>query len=402
MKVQIYYGQYSLKYWIHLMLSGNIVLPEYQRIFVWNQEDVENFIDSLKEGQYVQPVTIGREYRNGMDSNQIIDGQQRLTSILLAYLELFPEKDTFRYTGTVLAGSGASAGIDDDSDEDEILDWRYPRLLKYKNETLDSKDSIREAAFKIPNGYHSMNLALAESFFEDTFLGFSYIVPQTKNEKEQRGYYAKLFRNINAEGVRLKDIESRKALYYISSDFEDFFDPDFCKNLKIGKEQLDFTRLLALLTQYHHDGNASQVASRYKKRLEEYYVEFIFSMVDASDEKHELFGSFFDHFHSKNDKAGVDMVVARIKKISPVIASLNLPTEYKSIIEADVFLAGLVYEMVFLDKEPSAATKDALVQELKDKVAEFQGDNSHTRSPGSLSKLRSRLTDSIGIYEKYV
>lgn len=402
MKVKIYYGEYSLRYWVHLMLSGNIVLPVYQRIFVWNQEDVENFINSFKEGQYVQPVTIGREYRDGSDSNQIIDGQQRLTSILLAYLELFPEKEKFRYSGTVLAGSGASAGIDDDDDDDEILEWRYPLLLKKDDRILDTKDDIRENAFQTSNCYHPMDLSLPDSFFEDTYLGFSYIVPQTKNEIEQRGYYAKLFRNINFKGARLKDIESRKALYYLRSDFEKFFNPDFCKKVKIGREQLDFTRLLALLTQYHHDGSASQVASRYKRRLEEYYVEFIFSMVSSPNEKHIKFGSFFDNFNYENDEAGLKNVIERIDRIPDIISTLNLPTEYKSIIEADVFLAGLVYEVVYKDKEPLASSKDSLVQELTNKVADFQKDNSHTRSPGSLSKLRSRLTDSIEIYEKYV
>ena len=34
MESRTYYGEYSLKHWIDLMLNGNIVLPEYQRSFV--------------------------------------------------------------------------------------------------------------------------------------------------------------------------------------------------------------------------------------------------------------------------------------------------------------------------------------------------------------------------------
>ena len=33
-----YYGEYSLAYWIQMILKRNIVLPEYQRTFVWNAE----------------------------------------------------------------------------------------------------------------------------------------------------------------------------------------------------------------------------------------------------------------------------------------------------------------------------------------------------------------------------
>lgn len=31
MENKVYYGEYTLKHWIKLMLSGNIVLPECQR-----------------------------------------------------------------------------------------------------------------------------------------------------------------------------------------------------------------------------------------------------------------------------------------------------------------------------------------------------------------------------------
>ena len=41
MENKVYYGEYTLKHWINLMLSGNIVLPEYQRHFVWRERDVK-------------------------------------------------------------------------------------------------------------------------------------------------------------------------------------------------------------------------------------------------------------------------------------------------------------------------------------------------------------------------
>ena len=35
---RVYYGEYSLKHWIDLILSKNLVLPDYQRYFVWNEK----------------------------------------------------------------------------------------------------------------------------------------------------------------------------------------------------------------------------------------------------------------------------------------------------------------------------------------------------------------------------
>lgn len=38
MENKVYYGEYSLKHWIDLILSKNIELPEYQRYFVWEEK----------------------------------------------------------------------------------------------------------------------------------------------------------------------------------------------------------------------------------------------------------------------------------------------------------------------------------------------------------------------------
>ena len=35
---RVYYGEYSLRHWINLILKNNIDLPEYQRYFVWNEK----------------------------------------------------------------------------------------------------------------------------------------------------------------------------------------------------------------------------------------------------------------------------------------------------------------------------------------------------------------------------
>lgn len=58
MDSRVYYGEYSLKHWINMILSKNIILPEYQRSFVWEEKDVMRLLSSIQNGQFVQPVTI--------------------------------------------------------------------------------------------------------------------------------------------------------------------------------------------------------------------------------------------------------------------------------------------------------------------------------------------------------
>jgi len=88
---KVYYGEYSLKHWIDLLLKENIILPNYQRHFVWKDDTVHDFIKALKEKQFIPPVTIGAFNIENKSQNLILDGQQRLTSILLAYLDLCPD-----------------------------------------------------------------------------------------------------------------------------------------------------------------------------------------------------------------------------------------------------------------------------------------------------------------------
>ena len=84
MKNRIFYGEYTLKHWIKLMLTSNIELPDYQRLFVWKEEDVKNFINQVKDEQFVPTLTIGHYVDGeGKRTNLILDGQQRLSSILL-------------------------------------------------------------------------------------------------------------------------------------------------------------------------------------------------------------------------------------------------------------------------------------------------------------------------------
>src|SRR6185312_12563949 len=79
---RVYYGEYSLKHWIDLILKKNIILPDYQRLFVWDEKKVTKLIDTLKKKEFVPPVTIGAFKNEGSNQNLLLDGQQRLTSVL--------------------------------------------------------------------------------------------------------------------------------------------------------------------------------------------------------------------------------------------------------------------------------------------------------------------------------
>ena len=126
---KIYYGEYRLSHWINLLLKQNIKLPPYQRTFVWDEERVQALITTLKNEDFVPPVTIGKFDGVNNVENLILDGQQRLTSVFLAYLGLFPKKDKFKEVHNSLANENDDEAEPEESG-DKFMEWTLEELTK--------------------------------------------------------------------------------------------------------------------------------------------------------------------------------------------------------------------------------------------------------------------------------
>ena len=387
---RIYYGEYSLAYWIQMILKGNIVLPEYQRTFVWNKDDYTNLIDSFKEKQFIPPVTIGAyKTTNGQD-NLIIDGQQRLTSVFLAYIERFPKKE---------AGTGNIENLvnenDDDSDDDEqenMIEWTFKDLLAKGN-------NKGEIIAKCPQEKYEILDHLDDDFFNKNFLGFAYIVPSTSTEEEQQKFFSTLFRNINIRGKSLYVLESRASLYFLNHQLKEWFNPEFCKEIsssivdKSRKSSMDFDRYVALLSQYKKKGSERGIGYGYASKMENYYETYIYSVVGNKDSI--IFGKFSDIFTDKNYKPYLD-------EIDRLITELNYRRRFQSIIDLDLYFFGLIYFTAFEKRVLDTSRKDALEEELKNAINDIKGNGLHTKSPACLKYLRERIFKSIEIYQKYL
>ena len=376
-------------HWIKLILKGNIILPEYQRVFVWNEEKVKTLLTTLKNKQFVPPVTIGvfRD-RNG-NSNLILDGQQRLTSILLAYLGLFPDKTNFKRIEMELANDN------DDEEEDRpqldnVMQWRFSKLTEKGKNKEDILSAIP------PEVYKKVNWEVNDDFFNTRFLGFSYLVPYGGSDAEQQKYYSTVFRNINIQGETLNPQESRASLYFFNKSMAKFFNPEFSDEIKIrntsSDTKLDFVRSLSLLAQYHKEGRTNRIARGYKPQMEKYYEEYIYSVVGELES--ELFGNFSSVIPDNN-------YAPRIEHLKRMIDTLVIPKQFPSIIDADIYFFGLIYSIVYENKEIDISKATDLRQELNNKIAEIKKDTSHTRAPAALKYLKARMDASIDIYKQY-
>lgn len=333
MEAKIYYGEYTLRHWIELMLKGNIVLPPYQRNFVWTETKILGLINAFNNKEFVPPITIGLFKKDGVTQNLILDGQQRLTTLLLAYLDLMPDATTFKAKNEELTMGRLAEGdeIDEYGGElDDVLDWTFQKLT----EKGKSKSEIESKL--IPGNYKNLDKKLSEKFFEERYLGFSYIVPQENETIQQQKFYSTAFRNINIGGQVLLAQESREALYYFNCEMPDFFSPSFCKGIKlktVGSNieiPLDFVRYMSILSQYQQDGNENKLAKGYRSNMEGYYEQYIYSVL--GELTISIFKDFNTIFPDKNYQPKLERLSESIR-----LLDLSAKSPFTSIIDMDVY-----------------------------------------------------------------
>ena len=390
MENRVYYGEYTLEHWIKLILRGNIVLPKYQRYFVWDSKKIETLIETLKKKEYVPSVTIGTITENDHDNiNYILDGQQRLTSILLAYFAVFPNKEKFKEQDSI-----AYANENDDSNEnDERMEWTFEKIVNLNKE---EREKIKEQS----DFYEPLNITLDENFWSKTFLGFAYIVPYVQDKDKQQKFYSSVFRNINIQGRTLSTQESRRSLYFLKDGFDNFFETNVVRDLKVMQptqpKDVDFIKYLSLLSQYKKDGKVDRLAYGYSdsrgKSLENYYEEYIYSIVN--EKATDLFEKFTSIFPDGNYQNHFD-------RLKETIDSLFDTKEFSSIIDLDIHLFGLVYKIVFENKSIDKSKKTELLLDLKGVIESLKKSDSHKKSPGNLKYLKERIKQSIEVYNKY-
>lgn len=409
MENRVYYGEYSLKHWIDMMLRREIELPKYQRYFAWKEEKIKTLINTFSKDEFVPPVTIGayNDKEKGLQ-NLIIDGQQRLTSIFLAYLGKYPDREkyaekqeSFAYDENEVHDEELENSVTSYSEslDDLPLNWQYSvltRVGRTKDEILTkinegdyNKLEIRKQE-KGQGKDKNEVITVDDNFLENHYMGFCYIVPKTSDNQTE--FYSSVFRHINIQGERLSHLESRRALYYLKDGLDKFFEPEFCKRFSMSdSKKMDFVRYLSFLSQYNNN-KEKPIAYRYMRKLEQYYEDYIYSIVNESDST--LFGDY-----SKG--AAIDFE-SQMEVLEDYVNKIDFGDASKSIIDMDVFFMGLIYIVLFEKKKLDESRFDKLEEDAKTAKEEFKNDKEHKYRPNTMWRINMRLRKSIEIYEKYI
>lgn len=196
------------------------VIPKYQRKYIWSQEQVENLAISLIRGLPIPPIYV---YKNKYNQMEILDGQQRMLSLLLYYKGKYIKNRT----NTQIELQKLM------SDEEFLLGKKsFGQILEEAYQLKDVRYKLRyiedDGEKVLDITYEDLPPVVKRSI---NFANISVIeIDVDSTDKNRNRVLYKVFENLNSAGTPLKNQELRNGVY--QSKFYDMLHDINDNNLK--------------------------------------------------------------------------------------------------------------------------------------------------------------------------
>ena len=398
-----FYGEFSLRQWIDMILKKDIILPEYQRNFVWKVNDVKRLIDSLENDYIVPPVIIAQKG----DKNYLLDGQQRLSSVLLSFFNIFPKNNNH----IDVYNSDVHTEYEEENNEgiikenEEIIYWKFSYIQDKFDEYKKDINKLREKLCCDTTNYILENYNVNEDFFQKKFIGYAFSMHISNTNSNIHAHFSKTFHAINSTGKKLEYRESRRSYYWLIPQLSKLFEPEFTTRIFVvpsvgNKYLIDFVRPLAFAVDQFisskGDISTSDIARGYGKKIEEYFTGFVkhYSGLDE-DNKFNFFG----------DRCSVipdDAIDKRISHIENICKIDNFLPQFTATYEYDYYFFGLVFWIVVQGKRIEIDDVQNLNTIFKRAIDNYKKEENNITKYDTLNKIRSRMRESIKIYERHI
>lgn len=150
-EIETYPADYTVTGLISLFKQGKIVIPEFQREYVWKKQTASRLIESILMGIPIPNIFMYKE--KGSKDWFVVDGQQRLFSLIYFYEGFFKEeKAKFELTGLDNHGWEGKCYTDlSDLDRDK-LDNAVIRTLVINQQDPNDNTSIYHVFKRLNSG----------------------------------------------------------------------------------------------------------------------------------------------------------------------------------------------------------------------------------------------------------
>lgn len=223
------------------------IVPDYQREYVWDTSNVEQFLTDIHEALYNlegKPLDQSEYFigsivvcPEGTNLFQLIDGQQRLTT---SYLVLCAVRDAILKSNETPSDSLKtliSAKTPDPKTGRDV--FKYKLELQYeesenvlveiaKMSEIDKIPKSSKSVEHIINAYKTIESFLNEKFGNDSeklfsfFASFIYKIKLIKITTPNLSHALKVFETINDRGIGLNSMDLLKNLIFMKTAREDY------------------------------------------------------------------------------------------------------------------------------------------------------------------------------------
>lgn len=138
-QISSYGADYPVDGLVKRLRNGDIVLPPFQRDFVWPVTQASQLIESLLLGLPIPAIFLSKEAES--QKLLVIDGQQRLKSLLAFYDGIFRDK-AFKLVGVNKEFEGATYKTLKDADRRRLDDALLHAIIIKQDDPKDDDSSI--------------------------------------------------------------------------------------------------------------------------------------------------------------------------------------------------------------------------------------------------------------------
>lgn len=298
------------------------VIPRYQREYVWKESNWHELLtdvkftiqakDKMKWSHFLGTIVLNSysskkksEKIEGIVDYEIIDGQQRITTVYMMLLALYKQfknidseasKKRAEYINSTFIVSLSA-------DSEQIIMIDNPELDSDIKEVIDAsrKAKLLSRSNKMYNlfKYFSDEFESYDFSALDTFLNRLLEINVVEIISDQEEEIYNIFEVLNARGQKLKQIELLKnhIMKYIQPRQEDFIDEakeKWTKIIENNSHLSDIDNLINHFTKCYIKKNAENANSVYKLIKEEVAIEELAEFLEDLFEYSEAYSSITD------------------------------------------------------------------------------------------------------------
>lgn len=299
--IQTVTTQMSFSSMMNGLEKGDYIIPGFQRLYRWTENQVEELAISLVRGMPIPPIYC---YRNREQQIVILDGQQRVLSLYFYYIGKFIKRKRNAFIDLKKATDGKKSfreQLEKCGLKEKIYCMRYNEP-EGENKTVDIT-------------YQNLSERLKRKI---DFAPITLVEINVDSEKYKERTLHKIFANLNIGGTPLSSQELRNGIY--SCKFYDMlyevndnskkwrFLFSGKQNGEINKESKDVETLLRMCAfQYYIQGSGAQfVLTQYKGKISTLLDDFSEKAIDFGvneiAEYKNLLLTFFDSLEAVSVK----------------------------------------------------------------------------------------------------